>query len=205
MALHGLRKQKKDEGYQSSLGSIPAVCYPTASAFACSFDEDLVYRMGQALGEECREAGVAVLLGPGVNIKRSPLCGRNFEYMSEDPLLAGKLAAAFIKGVQSMGIGTSLKHFAANSQETRRASSDSRIDAQTLWEIYLKPFEIAVQEGKPWTVMAAYNRLNGTYCCENSWLLQKVLRKQWGYEGTVLSDWGGMNRCVTSFCSGLLL
>ena len=115
---HGLRKQKRDEGYQSPLGSIPAVCYPTASAFACSFDEDLIFRMGQALGEECREENVAVLLGPGVNIKRSPLCGRNFEYLSEDPLLAGKLAAALIKGVQSKGVGTSLKHFAANSQET---------------------------------------------------------------------------------------
>lgn len=200
---HGLRKQKRDEGYQSPLGSIPAVCYPTASAFACSFDEDLIFRMGQALGEECREENVAVLLGPGVNIKRSPLCGRNFEYLSEDPLLAGKLAAALIKGVQSKGVGTSLKHFAANSQETKRAKSDSRIDARTLWEIYLKPFEIAVREGRPWTVMPAYNLLNGTYCCENSWLLQDVLRRQWGFEGTVISDWGAMNRCASSFRSGL--
>ena len=200
---HGLRKQRRDEGYQSLLGSVPAVCYPTASAFACSFDESLIFRMGQALGEECRDNQVAVLLGPGVNIKRSPLCGRNFEYISEDPLLAGKLAAALIRGVQSKGVGTSLKHFAGNSQETRRTRSDSRIDDQALWEIYLKPFEIAVREGNPWTVMAAYNRLNGTYCCENSWLLQEVLRKQWEYDGVVISDWGAMNRCVSSFQSGL--
>ena len=136
---HGLRKQKKDEGYSSAIGSVPAVCYPTASAFACSFDTELIERMGQALGEECRRENVAVLLGPGVNIKRSPLCGRNFEYLSEDPLLSGKLAAALIRGVQSRGVGTSLKHFAGNSQETRRMISDSRIDAETLWEIYLKP------------------------------------------------------------------
>ena len=200
---HGLRKQKKDEGYSSAIGSVPAVCYPTASAFACSFDTELIERMGQALGEECRRENVAVLLGPGVNIKRSPLCGRNFEYLSEDPLLSGKLAAALIRGVQSRGVGTSLKHFAGNSQETRRMISDSRIDAETLWEIYLKPFEIAVKEGKPWTVMAAYNRLNGTYCCENRWLLEDVLRKEWGFDGVVVTDWGAMHRCVTSFREGL--
>ena len=200
---HGLRKQKKDEGYSSAMGSVPAVCFPTAAALACSFDTELTERVGQALGEECRRENVSVLLGPGVNIKRSPLCGRNFEYYSEDPLLSGKLAAALIRGVQSRGAGTSLKHFAANSQETRRMILDSRIDAETLWEIYLKPFEIAVKEGKPWTVMAAYNRLNGTYCCENRWLLEDVLRKEWGFDGVVVTDWGAMHRCVTSFQSGL--
>jgi beta-glucosidase len=200
---HGLRKQNRDEGYQGAARSVPAVCYPTASAFACSFDPELIGRMGQALGEECRKENVAVLLGPGVNIKRSPLCGRNFEYLSEDPLLSGRLGAALIRGLQSRGVGASLKHFAGNSQETRRMISDSRIGAEALWDIYLKPFEIAVKEGEPWTVMAAYNRLNGIYCCENRWLLEDVLRKEWGFTGTVISDWGAVHRCAASFRNGL--
>ncbi|MBQ6898864.1 MAG: glycosyl hydrolase, partial [Clostridia bacterium] len=186
---HGLRKHSDKKDKTDIMGSVPAVCFPTASATAASWDEELIYKMGEALGDECRAEKVSVLLGPGNNIKRSPLCGRNFEYFSEDPYLGGKMAASFIKGVQSKGIGTSLKHFAANNQETRRMTIDTVADERTLREIYLASFEIAVKEGKPRTVMNAYNKLLGTYCAENEWLLGKVLREEWGFDGVVVTDW----------------
>ncbi len=190
---HGLRKHNDKKDKTDLMGSVPAVCFPTASATAASWDEELIYRMGEALGDECAAEKVSVLLGPGNNIKRSPLCGRNFEYFSEDPFLAGKMAASFIRGVQSKGIGTSLKHFAANNQETRRMTIDTVADERALREIYLASFEIAVKEGKPWTVMNAYNKLLGTYCAENEWLLNDVLRKEWGFDGVVVTDWGAEN------------
>lgn len=199
---HGLRKQNKDKKAGDLLGSVPAVCFPTASCTACSWDEELLTEMGEHLGDECRVEQISVLLGPGMNIKRSPLCGRNFEYFSEDPFLAGKMAAAFIRGVQSKGIGTSLKHFAANNQETRRMTIDTTADERTLREIYLAGFETAVKEGKPWTVMNAYNKLNGTYCAENEWLLTHVLRDQWGFDGVVVTDWGAENEIDKGIAAG---
>ncbi len=200
---HGLRKQKtQKESGTDMLQGIPAVCFPTASATSCSWDPELMERMGVALGEECNAEGVSVLLGPGNNIKRNPLCGRNFEYFSEDPLLAGEMAAAWIKGVQSQGVGTSLKHFAANNQEARRMTVDSVVDERTLREIYLAGFETAVKKGQPWTVMNAYNRLNGTYCAENKWLLSDVLRDDWGFNGIVITDWGAENNIVDGLKAG---
>lgn len=200
---HGLRKQGGAGDHLGLGGSVPATCFPTASCLAGSFDTDLLRRVGEALGEECRKEDVAVLLGPGVNMKRSPLCGRNFEYFSEDPLLAGELAAAFIDGVQSRGVGTSLKHFAANSQEKARMVTDSVVDERALREIYLKPFEIAVKKAQPWTVMTAYNKLNGTYCSENARLLTDILRREWGFAGLTMTDWGAMNDPVESYRAGL--
>lgn len=200
---HGLRKQKGASDHLGLHNSVPATCFPTASALACSFDVDLLRQVGQALGEECRKEDVSVLLGPGVNIKRSPLCGRNFEYFSEDPLLAGSMAAAYIQGVQSQGVGTSLKHFAANSQEKARMVSDSVVDERTLNELYLRPFELAVRKAQPWTVMTAYNRLNGVYCSENEDLLQGKLRREWGFRGACVTDWGALSKHVESFEAGL--
>lgn len=201
---HGIRKrvEEKSKEEKMSLKGVPAICYPTASATACSWDRDLLYKMGEALGEECLKEDVSVLLGPGTNIKRSPLCGRNFEYFSEDPLLAGEMAASFINGVQSKGIGTSIKHFAANNQETRRMTVNTVADERTLREIYLAPFEIAVKKAQPWTIMAAYNRLNGTYCAENKWLLTDVLRNEWGFKGVVVTDWGAENDRVSGLLAG---
>lgn len=199
---HGLRKQKTHKEKGDILGSEPAVCFPTAVTTSCSWDTELLREMGEALGEECRAEKVSVLLGPGVNMKRSPLCGRNFEYFSEDPFLAGKLAATFINGVQSKGIGTSLKHFAANSQETRRMIINTVADERALREIYLPAFETAVKEAQPWTVMNAYNRLNGKYCAENKWLLTDVLRNEWGFEGLVETDWGAENEIVDGLKAG---
>ncbi|MCM1412307.1 MAG: glycoside hydrolase family 3 C-terminal domain-containing protein [Lachnospiraceae bacterium] len=200
---HGLRKQGTAGDHLGIASSIPATCFPTASASACSFDTDLLERMGKALGEECRKEDVAVLLGPGINIKRNPLCGRNFEYFSEDPFLAGKLAAAFIRGVQSQGVGTSIKHFAANNQEKHRMWEDSVIDERALHEIYLKAFEIAVKEAHPWTIMTAYNRLNGTFCSENKRLMEDVARGEWGFDGLFVTDWGAMSDPAESFRNGL--
>lgn len=200
---HGLRKQVGDADHLGLNESVPATAFPTASASACSFDPDLLYRMGRAMGEECRKEGVSVILGPGVNMKRSPLCGRNFEYFSEDPLLAGSLGAALIAGVQSTGTGTSLKHFAANSQEKARMVTDSVIDARTLNEIYLRPFEIAVRASHPTTVMTAYNRLNGEYCSQNEHLLADTLRGRWGFTGACITDWGALSESVPSVAAGL--
>ncbi len=205
---HGLRKRDYDayKGKKNinptALKGIPSICYPTAATTACSWDSELLFRLGQALGEECLSEGISVLLGPGTNIKRSPLCGRNFEYFSEDPILAGKLASAFIKGVQSKGVGTSLKHYAINNQETRRMTIDAIVDERAMREIYLRPFEIAVKESKPWTIMCAYNRINGTYCSENTWLLTDVLRKEWGFDGIVVTDWGAENNRVSGLLAG---
>lgn len=201
---HGIRKraEKTSEKSHSILKGAPAICYPTASATACSWDADLLYKMGQALGDECLKERISVLLGPGVNIKRSPLCGRNFEYFSEDPVLAGEMAAAFINGVQSKGIGTSIKHYAVNNQETRRMTVNAVVDERTLRELYLAPFETAVKKAQPWTVMCAYNRLNGVYCAENKWLLTDVLRRDFGFEGIVVTDWGAENDRVEGLLAG---
>ena len=199
---HGLRKQNAENKKVGIGNSYPATCFPTAVTTACSWDRDLIYKMGQALAEECLQHGVSVLLGPGVNMKRSPLCGRNFEYFSEDPELAGEMGAAFIAGVQSKGIGTSLKHFAGNSQEMERMTSNSIIDERALREIYLRAFEKAVKKSQPWTVMNAYNLLNGTYCSENDWLQNKVLRDEWGFKGAVVSDWGAVNDRVAGLNAG---
>jgi beta-glucosidase len=199
---HGLRKQTGTADHAGLADSVPAVCFPTASAAASSWDEALLQEMGEHLGDECRQEKVAILLGPGANIKRSPLCGRNFEYFSEDPFLSGKLAAAMIRGVQSRGIGTSLKHFAANNQEKRRMSIDTLVDDRALREIYLAGFEIAVKEGKPDTVMNAYNRLNGEFCSEHSQLLTEILKNEWGHEGFVVTDWGAENDRVQGLKAG---
>lgn len=198
---HGLRKNR--DGAQNPNEAIEAVCFPTASALACSFDRTLIGEMGKALGEQCQAENVAVILGPGCNIKRSPLCGRNFEYFSEDPYLAGQMAIAHIKGVQSKGAGTSLKHFAANNQECRRMSVSAEIDERTLHEIYLAPFETAVKEAKPATVMCSYNKINGEYSSQNKLLLDDILRKDWGYEGLVVSDWGAVDDRVKGIKAGL--
>lgn len=180
-----------------------ATCFPSACCYAASFDPEIAYKTGQAIAEECIDKGVSVLLGPGLNIKRSPRSGRNFEYYSEDPLLSGKLAAAFIRGVQSKGVAACAKHYAANNQEYRRMVSDSIIDEQTLHEIYLKAFETAIKEGAPDTVMSSYNKINGKYVGENRYLLEKVLRKTFGFGGVVISDWGAVHDRVAALKSGL--
>ena len=173
---HGLRKKDYSKTGDSLSNSVPAISYPTAATTACSWDPDLLYEMGVALGKKCLKEQVGVLLGPGINMKRSPLCGRNFEYFSEDPILAGELAAGFINGVQSMGVGTSLKHFCANSQETRRMTCDSVVDERALREIYLTAFEIAVKKAQPWTVMNSYNKINGAHGSENRHTQIEILR-----------------------------
>ena len=199
---HGLRTQteKVDGRY---VGALPSICFPSGVALAASFDTELLEAVGSALGEEAAGQKVHTVLGPAINMKRSPLCGRNFEYMSEDPLLAGKLAVSYIKGVQKHHVGVSLKHFAANKQEKSRMNINEHIDERTLREIYLTAFEIAVKESHPWTIMGAYNRINGTYCCENPTTIAKILRKEWGFDGVVMTDWGGMNRRVDAHKAGL--
>lgn len=186
---HGLRKQAGEQDHLGRNESIPATCFPAACAVGSGWDPHLAEAMGRALGKACQANGVNVLLGPGVNIKRSPLCGRNFEYFSEDPMLSGTLGAAWVIGVQSQGVGASLKHFLANNQETRRRTQDSELDERTLREIYAAPFERVVREVSPWTVMAAYNKVRGTYMTENAPLLRGLLRDEWGYDGLVVSDW----------------
>ncbi|HEX2985441.1 MAG TPA: glycoside hydrolase family 3 C-terminal domain-containing protein [Caproiciproducens sp.] len=200
---HGLRKQDLTNGNTDANKSIQAVCFPAACATACSFDKQLIYRLGELLGTECQAENVAVLLGPAVNIKRTPLCGRNFEYFSEDPYLTGELAAFYIEGVQKCGVGTSIKHFCANNQEERRMTVSADLDERTLREIYLTGFEKAVKQGKPWTVMCSYNRINGIYASENEKLLTKILREEWGFEGLVMSDWGAVNDRVQGIRAGL--
>ncbi len=200
---HGLRKQ---EGKGDHLGinrSIETVCYPTASALASSFDRDLMARLGTALGQECQAENVAMLLGPGLNMKRSPLCGRNFEYFSEDPYLAGELGAAYIHALQDEGVAACVKHFAANNQETRRMSGSSNMDERTLHEIYLPAFEAAVKQGKARSVMCAYNAINGEYCAQNGALLNDILRDQWGYDGFVVTDWGAVKDRAKGLRAGL--
>jgi len=200
---HGLRKQATQGDHLGIGVSRPATCFPPAATSGNSWDPSLLFAMGQAIGKEALQEGVSVVLGPGINIKRSPLCGRNFEYFSEDPYLTAELAKAWIQGIQSMGIGACVKHFAANSQERWRMLNDSLVDDRALREIYLAAFEKTITEGKPWTVMPAYNKLNGTYCCENHHLLQSILRTEWGFEGATISDWGAVNDPVLSIKAGL--
>lgn len=199
---HGLRKQEHKGDHLGVHKSLAATCFPTSVSTACSWDVELIGKIGSAIAEEAADQGVGLFLGPGVNIKRNPLCGRNFEYFSEDPYLAGKLAASFIKNAQKNGIGTSLKHFACNNQEYKRFNSDSILDDRTLREIYLAPFEIAVREGKPKTVMCAYNKINGIYCSDNKELLTHILRDEWGFEGVVVTDWGAMYDRIAAFKAG---
>lgn len=199
---HGLRKQGSKEDHLGLNKSIPATCYPTASGLANTWDEALLEEMGTHLGLEAASEGVSIILGPGVNIKRSPLCGRNFEYFSEDPYLSGKMAAALIRGIQSNGISACVKHYAANSQELRRMTNDSVMDERTLREIYLPAFEMAVREGGTKCLMTSYNRVNGTYAHENPHLLRDILYGEWGYQGMVVSDWGGNNDRVESIKAG---
>ena len=201
---HGVRKLPDDA--EDSLGieqSVPATCFPTASLLASTWNTEMIKEVGRAIGEECREEKVAVLLGPGANIKRSPLCGRNFEYFSEDPYLSGEISGSFIEGVQSEGIGTSLKHFAVNNQEKRRMTIDAIVDERALREIYLAGFERAINKGDPLTVMCAYNRVNGEYCSEHQHLLIDILRREWGYAGALISDWGAVNDRVKALKAGL--
>ncbi|HVX18213.1 MAG TPA: glycoside hydrolase family 3 C-terminal domain-containing protein [Acidimicrobiales bacterium] len=199
---HGLRKVES-ESLIDIAGSAPATCFPTAAGLGATWDPALVREIGEAIGREARASGVSVVLGPGVNIKRHPRCGRNFEYYSEDPLISGVLAAAFINGVQLNGVGTSLKHFAVNNQEADRMVVDAVVDERTLREIYLPAFETAIARAHPWTVMCAYNRVNGPYCSEHHWLLTEVLRDEWGFDGLVVSDWGAVNDRVAGVKAGL--
>ena len=200
---HGLRKQSDDSDAMGLGGSDPATCFPPAVTLGSTWDTALARRVGAAIGAEALAADVAVVLGPGVNIKRSPLCGRNFEYFSEDPFLSGRMGAAWVSGVQSLGVGTSLKHYAANNQETDRLRVSADVDERTLREIYLPAFEHVVRTARPTTVMCAYNRVNGTHASQDPWLLTEVLRQEWGFEGLVVSDWGAVNDRVAALAAGL--
>ncbi len=202
---HGLRKQAGNGERASLSESIPATCFPTASALAATWNRELVYQVGEAIGKECKQEKVGVILGPGVNIKRSPLCGRNFEYFSEDPYLTGEIAISHIRGVQSQGIGTSLKHYAANNQEFRRMTIDTVVDERALREIYLTGFEMVVKAAQPWTVMSAYNKVNGTFCSENEYLMTELLQDEWGFDGLVVTDWGAMNDRIDGLVAGVEL
>ena len=200
---HGVRKQAEGGDHVGLGESVPATCFPPAVGLASTWNPDVVRAVGVALGDETRSMGVGVILGPGANIKRSPLCGRNFEYFSEDPHLTGELATAYVEGVQSQGVGTSLKHFAANNQETDRMRRDSQVDERTLREVYLRGFSKVVTRAQPWTVMCSYNKVNGTLASENRWLLTDVLRGEWGFEGLVVSDWGAVADRVKALQAGL--
>lgn len=200
---HGLRKQAASADHLGLNQSVPATCFPTASATACSFDRGLMKELGTALGEECVQEDVAVLLGPGANIKRSPLCGRNFEYISEDPCLTGETAAAIISGIQSKNVGVSLKHFALNNQERARMSGDSVVDERAMRELYLTGFETAVKKAAPWTLMCSYNKINGTYAADDQRLLNYILRDEWGFEGAVMTDWGAVHDRIRGVEAGL--
>lgn len=201
---HGVRKEKLNDGSIFNNEAEKSICYPTQSAMSSTFDENLIFKLGKALGEECREKDISVLLGPGANEKRIPICGRNFEYFSEDPYLTGKMASSYIKGIQSQGVGASLKHFIGNNQEKYRMVVNSIIDERAMREIYLKGMEIAIREGNPWTVMMAYNKVNGKYCSENDDLIS-FLRDELKYENLIISDWGGVNSFVNSIKAGLNL
>lgn len=200
---HGLRKQEGEGDHLGINVSIETVCYPTAAALASSFDRSVMTRLGEALGEECQSENVSMLLGPGLNIKRSPLCGRNFEYFSEDPFLAGQMGTAYVKALQSKGIAACAKHFACNNQETRRMSGSSQVDERTLHEIYLPAFEAVVKEGKIRSIMCAYNALNDSYCAENKTLLTDILRDRWGFKGFVVTDWGAVKDRAGGVAAGL--
>ncbi|WP_338811323.1 glycoside hydrolase family 3 C-terminal domain-containing protein (plasmid) [Agrobacterium leguminum] len=201
---HGLRVQDDENPDHLGIGrSLPATCFPPAVTLASSWDDQLVHEIGVALGREARAMGVDVVLGPGLNLKRSPLCGRNFEYYSEDPYLGGVLAAAIVNGMQSQGVGACLKHFAVNNQETDRLRVSANVDERTLREIYLRTFEIAVRRSQPWAIMSSYNRINGVHAAQNEWLLTTVLRDEWGFDGIVVSDWGGVRDPVASVNAGL--
>src|SRR6201989_2637052 len=189
---HGLRAQPDHADHVGLGGSLPATCFPTASAIASSWNPVLLQRVGNALGREARACNLSVILGPGINMKRSPLCGRNFEYFSEDPFLAGELAVGIVDGIQSRGVGTSVKHYAANNQEIDRLRVDAQVDERTLREIYLPAFERVVKAAQPWTIMCAYSQVSGRSASENPWLLTTVLREEWGFEGVVVSDWGAV-------------
>ncbi|MFI2478382.1 glycoside hydrolase family 3 C-terminal domain-containing protein [Nocardia xishanensis] len=200
---HGLRVQEEGGDHVGMQPSLPATCFPPAVALGSSWDPDIAEKVGEALGWEARSAGVDIVLGPGVNIKRSPLCGRNFEYLAEDPLLAGVLGTAYVNGLQSTGVGASVKHFAANNQETDRMRVSAEVDERTLREIYFPAFERVVTHAQPATVMCAYNRINGVYSSENRWLLTDVLRGEWGFRGAVVSDWGAVHDPVAAVRAGL--
>ena len=199
---HGLRCQTGEADMIGINNSFPATCFPTAVTAGATWNTDLYMQEGEAIGKEAASLGVSVVLGPGCNIKRNPLGGRNFEYISEDPYVAGKMAAAFIKGAEGIGVGTSLKHFAVNSQEYKRMNGDSRLDSRAFREIYLAPFEIAVKEGKPATVMCSYNKINGTHASDNKLLLTDILRDEWGFDGLVMTDWGALNDRIEAFKAG---
>lgn len=202
---HGVRKQEGEQDFMGQNVSVTATCFPAACATGSSFDPELLKEMGQSLGQNCQKEHVQVLLGPGINIKRSPLCGRNFEYFSEDPYVSGVLGAAYIKGVQSEGVGTCLKHFLANSQENRRRTQSSEMDERTLREIYISAFEYALKESKPWSVMASYNKIHGIYATENKTYLKTLLRDEWNYEGAVISDWAAVHDRVEVVKGGCAL
>ncbi|GAA1964648.1 glycoside hydrolase family 3 C-terminal domain-containing protein [Microbacterium deminutum] len=200
---HGLRKQSGETDHLGLAGSVPATCFPPAVGLSASFDPELAERVGVALGVESAIEDVAIILGPGINIKRSPLCGRNFEYMSEDPIVSGVMGTGLVRGIESQGVGSSLKHFAANNQETDRLRVSADVDPRPLREIYLRGFQRVVEDAQPWTVMCSYNRLNGIHTSEDPWLLTHVLREEWGFEGIVVSDWGAVNNRVAGVAAGL--
>ena len=199
---HGLRKQEDEADHLGINDSIKAVCFPAGCATASSFDRDLLEELGKIIGNECQAENISTILGPAMNIKRSPLCGRNFEYYSEDPLVSSEMASAFVRGVQSKSVGTSPKHFMANNQEYHRMTSSSEMDERTMREIYLASFENMVKKEKPWTIMNSYNKLNGTYLCENKEMLSDILRDEWGFDGYVMTDWGAMNERVEALKAG---
>lgn len=199
---HGLRKQEDEADHLGINDSIKAVCFPAGCATASSFDRDLLEELGEIIGNECQAENISTILGPAMNIKRSPLCGRNFEYYSEDSLVSSEMASAFVRGVQSKSVGTSPKHFMANNQEYHRMTSSSEMDERTMREIYLASFESMVKKEKPWTIMNSYNKLNGTYLCENKEMLSDILRDEWGFDGYVMTDWGAMNERVEALKAG---
>ena len=200
---YGLRKQEGEADHLGLNESIKTVCFPAGVSTASSFNRKLVRKLGETLGEECQAENIGVLLGPAMNIKRSPLCGRNFEYYSEDPYVSSQMASAYIKGLQSKHVGACPKHFYANNMEEKRQTASSELDERTAREIYLASFEETVKEAKPWSIMCSYNRINGTYAAENREALTEILRTEWGFDGFVVSDWGATNNRVSDLKAGL--